>query len=86
MICVVDASVAVKWFVQSDWALREDHIEPALEMLKADRSMNTCTSSSVSSVRRWWSHTNRYYLSLASTHAHAHTHTNTHTQTNKQTK
>ena len=35
MICVVDASVAVKWFAQGDWALREDNIEPALEMLKA---------------------------------------------------
>jgi predicted nucleic acid-binding protein len=35
VICVVDASVAVKWFAQGDWALREDHIEPALEMLKA---------------------------------------------------
>ena len=28
MICVVDASVAVKWFTQGDWALREDDIEP----------------------------------------------------------
>ena len=35
MICVVDASVAVKWFAQGDWALREDDIEPALEILKA---------------------------------------------------
>lgn len=35
MICVVDASVAVKWFVQGDWALREDHIEAALEILRA---------------------------------------------------
>ena len=35
MICVVDASVAVKWFVKGDWALREDDIEPALEILKA---------------------------------------------------
>ena len=35
MICVVDASVAVKWFAEGDWALREDHIEPALEILKA---------------------------------------------------
>jgi predicted nucleic acid-binding protein len=35
MICVVDASVAVKWFVEGDWALREDDIEPALEILKA---------------------------------------------------
>ena len=35
MICVVDASVAVKWFAQGDWALREDDIEPAFEILKA---------------------------------------------------
>ncbi len=35
MICVVDASVAVKWFVEGDWALREDHVEPALEILGA---------------------------------------------------
>lgn len=35
MICVVDASVAVKWFVQADWALREDHVEPALALLQA---------------------------------------------------
>jgi len=34
MICVVDASVAVKWFAEGDWALREDDIEPALELLK----------------------------------------------------
>lgn len=34
MICVVDASVAVKWFADGDWALREDDIEPALELLK----------------------------------------------------
>jgi predicted nucleic acid-binding protein len=32
---VVDASVAVKWFAEGDWALREDDIEPALEILKA---------------------------------------------------
>ena len=25
MICVVDASVAVKWFAEGDWALRENH-------------------------------------------------------------
>lgn len=37
MICVVDASVAVKWFAQGDWALREDHIEPALEILRASK-------------------------------------------------
>ena len=35
MICVVDASVAVKWFVDADWALREDHLEPALDILQA---------------------------------------------------
>lgn len=35
MICVVDASVAVKWFVDADWALREDHLEPALDILRA---------------------------------------------------
>ena len=35
MICVVDASVAVKWFAEGDWALREDDVEPALEILKA---------------------------------------------------
>lgn len=37
MICVVDASVAVKWFAVGDWAAREDHIEPALEILRASR-------------------------------------------------
>jgi predicted nucleic acid-binding protein len=35
VICVVDASVAVKWFVNADWALREDHLEPALDVLRA---------------------------------------------------
>ncbi len=35
MICVVDASVAVRWFVNADWALREDHLEPALDVLRA---------------------------------------------------
>ena len=35
MICVVDASVAVKWFAEGDWALREDNIDTALEILKA---------------------------------------------------
>lgn len=35
MICVVDASVAVKWFAEGDWAQREDDIEPSLEILKA---------------------------------------------------
>lgn len=35
MICVVDASVAVKWFAEGDWAVREDSIEPALEILRA---------------------------------------------------
>lgn len=37
MICVVDASVAVKWFAEGDWALREDHMEPALEILRASK-------------------------------------------------
>jgi predicted nucleic acid-binding protein len=37
VICVVDASVAVKWFAEGDWALREDQIEPALEILRASR-------------------------------------------------
>ena len=35
MIVVVDASVAVKWFVDADWALREDHVEQALALLTA---------------------------------------------------
>lgn len=35
MICVVDASVAVKWFVRGDWAVREDHVEGALNLLLA---------------------------------------------------
>jgi predicted nucleic acid-binding protein len=35
VICVVDASVAVKWFAEGEWALREDDIEPALEILRA---------------------------------------------------
>jgi predicted nucleic acid-binding protein len=35
LICVVDASVAVKWFVNADWALREDRLEPALDVLRA---------------------------------------------------
>jgi len=37
MICVVDASVAVKWFAHGDWATREDHIEPATALLLACR-------------------------------------------------
>lgn len=37
MICVVDASVAVKWFAHGDWASREDHIEPAIALLLASR-------------------------------------------------
>jgi predicted nucleic acid-binding protein len=32
---VVDASVAVKWFAEGEWALREDHIDSALEILRA---------------------------------------------------
>ena len=35
MICVVDASVAVKWFAEEDWALREGDVQPALEILKS---------------------------------------------------
>jgi predicted nucleic acid-binding protein len=35
VICVVDASVAVKWFVAGNWALREDHIDNALLLLHA---------------------------------------------------
>ena len=38
MICVVDASVAVKWFASADWALRKGHIEPALNILRASAS------------------------------------------------
>jgi predicted nucleic acid-binding protein len=38
MIYVVDASVAVKWFAEGDWATREDHIEPALNILRASRN------------------------------------------------
>ncbi len=37
MICVVDASVAIKWFAQGDWATREDHIDPAISLLLACR-------------------------------------------------
>ena len=35
MICVIDASVAVKWFAFGDWAQREDGIDPALDILRA---------------------------------------------------
>lgn len=38
MICVVDASVAIKWFAEGDWATREDHIESALDLLLACRN------------------------------------------------
>jgi predicted nucleic acid-binding protein len=38
MICVVDASVAVKWFTHGDWASREDHLESAVDLLLACRS------------------------------------------------
>ena len=38
MICVVDASVAVKWFAEGDWALREGHLEPALDILRVSKS------------------------------------------------
>lgn len=32
---VVDASVAIKWFVRGDWAEREDHVDTALALLRA---------------------------------------------------
>lgn len=35
MICVVDASVAVKWFVQGLWAQREEHVDQAIALLQA---------------------------------------------------
>ena len=35
MIRVVDVSVAIKWFAEGDWGLREDGVEPVLEILKA---------------------------------------------------
>ena len=35
MICVVDTSVAVKWFVAGDWALQIDHVDNALALLQA---------------------------------------------------
>ena len=38
MICVVDASVAVMWFAEGDWATREGHIESAVHILRACRS------------------------------------------------
>ena len=38
MICVVDASVAVKWFAQGDWALSEEGVEPALDVLRASKT------------------------------------------------
>ena len=37
MICVVDASVAVKWFAEGDWALKEGDLQPALDILRASR-------------------------------------------------
>ena len=37
MICVVDASVAVKWFVEGEWAKNEDHVDHALSLLLACR-------------------------------------------------
>jgi predicted nucleic acid-binding protein len=36
--CVVDASVAVKWFVKGDWAAREGDVDVALSLLKASAS------------------------------------------------
>ena len=35
MICVVDASVAVKRFAEGNRTMREDNIEPAFEILKS---------------------------------------------------
>ena len=35
MICVVDASVAVKWFVNADETQQEDHLGIAISILKA---------------------------------------------------
>lgn len=37
MICVVDASVAIKWFVAGDWARSEDHVDRAIELLISSR-------------------------------------------------
>ncbi|MFT4241605.1 MAG: hypothetical protein QM569_04905 [Acidovorax sp.] len=34
----MDASVAIKWFAQGDWAGREDHVEPAVAILLACRN------------------------------------------------
>lgn len=38
MICIVDASVAIKWFVDGQWAAREDNVDRALDILLACRS------------------------------------------------
>ncbi len=38
MIYVVDASVAVKWFVEGDWAESDDHVDHALKLLLAIRN------------------------------------------------
>ena len=35
MICVVDASVAVKWYAHADRFFREEHVESALAILRA---------------------------------------------------
>lgn len=35
MICVIDASVAVKWFVRGKQLALEDHVEPAMQLLGA---------------------------------------------------
>jgi len=35
------ASVAVKWFAQGDWALREEGVEPALDILRASKTSTT---------------------------------------------
>ena len=38
MVCVVDASVAIKWFAQGERATREDPIESVVNLLWACRS------------------------------------------------
>jgi predicted nucleic acid-binding protein len=35
VICVVDASVAVKWFARGKWAANEGDLDPALGLLRA---------------------------------------------------
>jgi len=38
VIVVVDASVAVKWFAEGQWALTEDHRDRAIDLLLAARN------------------------------------------------